>query len=78
MTQGDGESVIIGEGFESDERFQEFVFRRPKGRVEVDVEPNRSPADSTGVANANKKSASEEESGLPTIREGEAVAKPKL
>ena len=78
VTQGDGESVIIGEGFESDERFQEFVFRRPKGRVEVDVEPNRSPADSTGVANANKKSAYEEESGLPTIREGEAVAKPKL
>ena len=31
VTQKDG--VILGEGFESDEQFQDFIFRRPKGKV---------------------------------------------
>lgn len=70
-------SVIIGEGFESDDRFQEFVFRRPKGRVEVDVEPNRSP-DTTSIKPKAIPADADSETDLPTIREGEAVAKPKL
>ena len=68
VTQKDG--VILGEGFESDEQFQDFIFRRPKGKVAVDTAP-KERADSTGSGQAAAGSA------LPVLREGEAVAKPK-
>ena len=68
VTQKDG--VILGEGFESDEQFQDFIFRRPKGKVAVDTAP-KERADSTGSGQAAAGSS------LPVIREGEAVAKPK-
>lgn len=38
--------VVYGDGFESDERFEEFVVRNPKGKVTVETAPNRS--DTTG------------------------------
>lgn len=41
----DGDNTIIGEGFESDEEFKDYIFRKPKGKVLVDVEPT----DSTNV-----------------------------
>ena len=68
VTQKDG--VILGEGFESDEQFQDFIFRRPKGKVAVDTAP-KERADSTGSGQAAAGSS------LPGIRGGEAVAKPK-
>lgn len=37
VTQGD--DVIVGTGFESDESMEDFIFRRPTGRVGLDVEP---------------------------------------
>lgn len=37
-----GSDVIVGIGFESDESFNDFTFRRPKGKVTVDVEPTDS------------------------------------
>ncbi len=40
--------VIVGVGFESDEKFDDFTFRRPRGKVSVDVEPT-TPSDSTAV-----------------------------
>ena len=43
-----GTDVIVGVGFESDEDFEDFTFRRPKGKVTVDTEPTRG-ADSTAV-----------------------------
>ena len=43
-----GSDIIIGEGFESDEKMEDFTFRKPKGKVVVDVEPTRS--DSTQTA----------------------------
>ncbi|MFI3266137.1 MAG: LPS export ABC transporter periplasmic protein LptC [Rikenellaceae bacterium] len=43
-----GEDVMYGIGFESDETFTDFEFRKPRGRVEVDVEPM--PSDSLAVA----------------------------
>ena len=49
VTQKDG--VILGEGFESDEQFQDFIFRRPKGKVAVDTAP-KERADSTGSGQA--------------------------
>lgn len=38
VTQGG--DVIVGIGFESDESFDNFIFRRPKGKVTVDVAPS--------------------------------------
>lgn len=43
LTQGN--DVIIGVGFESDEQFVEWEFRRPRGTVEVDVESTRTPGE---------------------------------
>lgn len=47
IVQNDGRDVFIGEGFESDEEFKDWRFRRMKGRMEVEVKPNES--DSTAV-----------------------------
>ncbi len=37
IVQSGGTDVFIGEGFESDEEFKDWRFRRMKGRMEVDV-----------------------------------------
>ncbi|MDR2885711.1 MAG: LPS export ABC transporter periplasmic protein LptC [Rikenellaceae bacterium] len=42
--------VIIGVGFESDEDFNDFTFRRPRGKVTMDTAPT-TPSDSTAQAN---------------------------
>ena len=55
-----GTDVIVGVGFESDENFEDFTFRRPKGKVTVDTEPTRG-ADSTAV----ESSASDSAKGVP-------------
>lgn len=39
IVQSGGTDVFIGEGFESDEEFKDWRFRRMKGRMEVDVAP---------------------------------------
>ncbi|WP_418983273.1 hypothetical protein [Alistipes sp.] len=39
IVQNDGRDVFIGEGFESDEEFKDWRFRRMKGRMEVNVTP---------------------------------------
>lgn len=39
IVQSEGRDVFIGEGFESDEEFKDWRFRRMKGRMEVDVAP---------------------------------------
>lgn len=38
-----GSDVIIGVGFESDEQFRDWEFRRPRGTVDVDVEATKTP-----------------------------------
>ena len=40
--------VVYGDGFESDERFEEFVVRNPKGKVTVETAPNRSETGRAG------------------------------
>ena len=42
-----GEDILHGEGFESDEEMKEWVLRRPRGTLRVDTEPTR---DSTATA----------------------------
>lgn len=49
IVQSGGRDVFIGEGFESDEEFKDWRFRRMKGQMEVDATP-RQPADSAGRA----------------------------
>lgn len=49
IVQSGGTDVFIGEGFESDEEFRDWRFRRMKGRMEVDVTPGER-RDSTASA----------------------------
>jgi len=81
ITQND--DVIYGDGFESDDRFEEFVVRKPKGKVTVDTTPN-DLSDSTRTEDAPAAAAPKPEvpqsapaADHPVIREGEAVARPK-
>ncbi len=45
-----GRDVILGEGFDSDEEFEDYIIRRPKGRVSVDVAPKEPAPDSAAQA----------------------------
>lgn len=51
IVQNDGRDVFIGEGFESDEEFKDWRFRRMKGRMEVEMKQRADSAatDSTAV-----------------------------
>lgn len=46
IVQGGGDDVFVGEGFESDEAFKDWRFRRMTGRMRVEVTPT---ADSTAM-----------------------------
>lgn len=46
IVQNNGRDVFIGEGFESDEEFKDWRFRRMKGRMEVEM---KQAADSTAT-----------------------------
>lgn len=46
IVQNNGRDVFIGEGFESDEEFKDWRFRRMKGRMEVEM---KQAADSTAA-----------------------------
>lgn len=49
IVQNAGTDVFVGEGFESDEEFKDWRFRRMKGRMTVNVAPTE-PADSAATA----------------------------
>lgn len=66
IVQNGGSDVFIGEGFESDEEFKDWRFRRMKGRMEVEVGP-ASRADSGTVAQPA-------EPGVQPARGGQPVA----
>lgn len=53
IVQSGGRDVFIGEGFESDEEFKDWRFRRMKGRMEVNVTPTELP-DSAAVASPDR------------------------
>ena len=65
--------VVYGDGFESDERFEEFVVRNPKGKVTVETAPNRSDTTEKAPEAAPKPDVPAD---VPVIREGEGVANP--
>ncbi len=54
IVQNNGRDVFIGEGFESDEEFKDWRFRRMKGRMEVEM---RQRADSVGADTVGVKSS---------------------
>ena len=65
--------IVYGDGFESDERFEEFVVRNPKGKVTVETAPNRSDTTEKAPEAAPKPDVPAD---VPVIREGEGVANP--
>lgn len=60
IVQNNGRDVFIGEGFESDEEFKDWRFRRMKGRMEVEMKQSADSiaADSTVVRPVPKPSDS--------------------
>lgn len=54
LTQG--EDVIVGVGFESDEQFEDWEVRQPVGKVNVEVEPNREAGEAAGVPETGEES----------------------
>ncbi len=60
IVQNNGRDVFIGEGFESDEEFKDWRFRRMKGRMEVEMKQSAdsTAADSTVVRPVPKPSDS--------------------
>ena len=82
VTQENGD-VVFGDGFESDEEFKEWVIRKPKGKVSVNVEPGDSTAANNTAADSvtqKKPEKSQEEpvpASYPVIREGQPVARPQ-
>lgn len=60
IVQNNGRDVFIGEGFESDEEFKDWRFRRMKGRMEVEMKQSAdsTAADSTAVRPVPKPSDS--------------------
>ena len=68
IVQNNGRDVFIGEGFESDEEFKEWRFRRFTGKMDVDVsQMEEDEADSLATVSPNAE---------PLRREESAAAKP--
>ncbi len=78
IVQSGGTDVFIGEGFESDEEFRDWRFRRMKGRMEVDVVPG-SQADSAAkpVASAERKPGSEVSASKASVQKAPAASPDK-
>lgn len=62
IVQNNGRDVFIGEGFESDEEFKDWRFRRMKGRMEVEMKQR---ADSAATDSAAARPAGERERREP-------------
>ena len=67
IVQNNGRDVFIGEGFESDEEFKDWRFRRMKGRMEVEMKQSADSAatDSTSVRPVPKPSDSRPSDSRP-------------
>lgn len=74
IVQNNGRDVFIGEGFESDEEFKDWRFRRMKGRMEVEMKQSADSAatDSTSVRPVPKPSDSRPSDSRPAVRTPES------
>ena len=72
--QNNGRDVFIGEGFESDEEFKDWRFRRMKGRMEVEMKQSADSAatDSTSVRPVPKPSDSRPSDSRSAVRTPES------
>ena len=68
IVQNNGRDVFLGEGFESDEEFKDWRFRRMKGRMEVEMKQSADSAatDSTSVRPVPKPSDSRPSDSRPS------------
>ena len=68
IVQNNGRDVFIGEGFESDEEFKDWRFRRMKGRMEVEMKQaaDSTAADSTAVRPASATATAPAPTAAPT------------
>lgn len=66
IEQHGGRNVGIGEGFESDEEFRDWRFRRSKNRFEVEIRPTESDSTATGQPAAERDAAA-----VPARRPGD-------
>lgn len=67
IVQNNGRDVFIGEGFESDEEFKDWRFRRMKGRMEVEMKQRADSAatDSAAARPAGERERRDPARGLP-------------
>ena len=74
IVQNNGRDVFIGEGFESDEEFKAWRFRRMKGRMEVEMKQSADSAatDSTSVRPVPKPSDSRPSDSRSAVRTSES------
>ena len=74
IVQNNGRDVFIGEGFESDEEFTDWRFRRMKGRMEVEMKQSADSAatDSTSVRPVPKPSDSRPSDSRSAVRTPES------
>lgn len=74
IVQNNGRDVFIGEGFESDEEFKDWRFRRMKGRMEVEMKQSADSAatDSTSVRPVPKPSDSRPSDSRSAVRTSES------
>ena len=68
IVQNNGRDVFIGEGFESDEEFKDWRFRRMKGRMEVEMKQaaDSTATDSTAVRPASAAATAPASTAAPT------------
>ncbi len=91
IVQNNGRDVMVGEGFESDEEFNDWRFRRMKGRMEVEMKRTsdstaadslssaEGPAPVAGPAPQSGEAASGSVSrgaDTPSVKEGAAARRP--
>lgn len=76
----DGLDVFVGEGFESDSEFKDWVFRESEGRMWVDVsesEEGEGSEEQNNTKGEEEKKASSVESGAESVDGNEVKAKPQ-
>ena len=85
IVQTGGRDVFIGEGFESDEEFKDWRFRRMKGRMEVEVTPTDqtdstaadSPRDRSTASSRERSGSSSVPSDTPAAADARPVPPPR-
>ena len=74
----DGLDVFVGEGFESDSEFKDWVFRESEGRMWVDVSESEDSDAEEQTANGGKgKENTPAKSGAEPVKGGEVKAQPQ-